>query len=341
VLAGRALFGQGIGTACGIACALAGAGAWALVIQQAATSVLGALSLLGRAGWRPRPVCRWCSLRALLRLGAPLTASTMVQQGRYRLFAMLIGGTAGPAALGQVHMAFRLSDTVRELASTALWRLMLPVMSRCQDQPGALQAVLDRFLALSSLVMFPAIAGLLLTVQPLVDLLLGPLWAPSGEAAAVLVALLVYVFLSFPGGVAVVARGRARYPLVANLASTAATLGGVLLFRPETPLAAAWIWLSGQLIVAPYSLLATARVMHAMPLRQWRDGVPALLLAALAAGAGFALPRAFGDPGGPLGLIATRLSIGALVYMPGALLFLRPTVRDALRTALPRAAAYP
>ena len=66
-------------------------------------------------------------LRELLRVGLPLTASTLVQHGRYRLFALLIGGTAGAAALGQVHMAFRLVDAVRELAFTAQWRLMLPL----------------------------------------------------------------------------------------------------------------------------------------------------------------------------------------------------------------------
>jgi PST family polysaccharide transporter len=340
-LAARALFGQSIGTACGIFCAIGGAGAWALVVQQVAISVLGALSLLARAGWRPRLSCHWSSVRALLRLGVPLTASTLVLQGRYRLFAMLIGGTAGSAVLGQVHMAFRLSGMVRELASTALWRLMLPVMSRRQDDLGALQAALDRFLALSGLLMFPAIAGLLLTVEPLVELLLGKVWAPSGQAATILVLLLVYVFLSFPGGVAVVARGGARHPLIANITSAAATLAGVLLFRPTTPLAAAWIWLAGQLVVAPYMLLATARVMQALPLRQWRDGLPALMTAAFAAALGFALPAAFADPGGPLALIAARLSVGALVYVSGVLLFLRPTAQDALRAATPRAVSCP
>ena len=129
VLAGRALIGQGFGTLCGIAAALAGAGAWALVLQQCVTSAFGALALLLRARWRPRGTFRRAPVLALLRTGLPLTASTLVQQSRYRLFALLIGGAAGPAALGVVHLAFRLSDTVRDLALTALWRLLLPPLS--------------------------------------------------------------------------------------------------------------------------------------------------------------------------------------------------------------------
>jgi PST family polysaccharide transporter len=125
-LALRTLIGQGLGTLTGVACALAGAGAWALVAQQLVTSALGALSLLLHAPVRPRYVYNRQSLREMLRIGMPLTASTLVQHGRYRLFALLIGATGGPAALGQVHMAFRLVDAVRELAFTAQWRLMLP-----------------------------------------------------------------------------------------------------------------------------------------------------------------------------------------------------------------------
>lgn len=54
-LAGRTLIGQGLGTLAGIAAALAGAGAWALVLQQMVSATAGALALLLRANWRPSP----------------------------------------------------------------------------------------------------------------------------------------------------------------------------------------------------------------------------------------------------------------------------------------------
>ena len=104
----------------------------------------------------------------MLRIGLPLTASTLVQHGRYRLFALLIGGTAGAAALGQVHMAFRLVDAVRELAFTAQWRLMLPLLSERQDDLPALRASVDRCLGWSSLVVFPLCAAMAVSIQPLV-----------------------------------------------------------------------------------------------------------------------------------------------------------------------------
>ena len=56
--------------------------------------------------------------------------------GRYRLFAVLIGAYAGAAVLGEVHLAFRLVDTLRDLTFTALWRLMLPALCRIRGTSG-------------------------------------------------------------------------------------------------------------------------------------------------------------------------------------------------------------
>ena len=329
ILAGRAVIGQGLGTATGIVAALAGAGAWALALQQCVTSTAGALALLARSDWRPRPVLRGAPVRALLRTGLPLAASTLVQQGRYRLFALLIGGTAGPAALGMVHLAFRLSDTVRDLALTALWRLMLPAMSERQDDLPALQATVDRHAFLSGLALFPVIGAMLLAMRPLVRLTLGAAWEPAAVAAMPLLLLMIWLFLGFAGGVAAVARGGARYAVTAQIGVTTATLLGVAVLRPATPLAAAAIWSAAQLLVSPYLVMTTARLMRAGLLRQQRAGLPALALAAAAtlAAAGAAAVLA---PATPIGVIAARLGVLAVVYPAGAVLLLRGRVRAAV-----------
>ena len=126
-----------------------------------------------------------CNLnRSLLTIGVPLTASTLVLIARYRLFAVLIGGTAGAAMLGQVHVAFRLVDTVRELTFTALWRLMLPVLSEYQHDRRAMLAQVDRWLRWCAVVVFPLCLLLAIGLTQVVALLMGPNWAATGQAAA-------------------------------------------------------------------------------------------------------------------------------------------------------------
>lgn len=322
VLAGRAVIGQGLGTLTGIAAALAGAGAWALVLQQAVTSTIGALALILRAGWRPRPVLRRAPVVVLLRTGLPLTASTLVQQSRYRLFALLIGATAGPAALGVVHLAFRLSDTVRDLALTALWRLMLPPLSQRQGDLGALQASVDRYALLSGLALFPVIGAMLLVMRPLVRLVLGPVWEPAAIAATPLLGLMAWLFLGFAGGVAAVARGGARYAMLSQIGVTAATLLGTALLRPATPLHAVAIWSAAQLLLSPYLIVTTARLMRADWLRQQRPGLPALALAAGATLAAAGLAPLL-QPASTVAVIAARLGLLSAIYGVGAALLLR------------------
>jgi PST family polysaccharide transporter len=332
VLAGRALIGQGSGVLLGVALAFAGAGAWAIVIQQLATSLVGALSLILRTDFRPRFVLRWRDVRALLDVGLPLVLNTLVQHSRYRLFALLIGGTAGAAALGQVHMAFRLVDTVRELVSTAMWRLFLPSMSERQEDLTALRAAVARSLDLSGLFLFPAFGAMAVVIHPLVRVLLGPVWQPSADAAIPLVAITIYNFFYFPAGVALVARGITRVTVIAQVAMTALTLAAVLVIRPANPMAAALVWAVTQMTVFPILHWRTAKLLGDTLGEQMRAGLPALMLATAAVGAAMLVPAGAAEAGHPVAIIAVRLMVGAAIYLPGALLLLRTSVLAALNT---------
>ena len=288
-LAARTVIGQGSGAAVGILLALLGFGAWAPVAQMAVGSIVGAVTLLAIAVWRPQLTWSWPAVRGLLAVGLPLTASTLVQLGRYRLFAILIGGTAGAAALGQVHVAFRLVDTVRELAFTALWRLMLPILSEQQHDPVRLLATVDRLLRRSSQLLLPLCALLAVGLVPVVSVILGPNWAAASQAALPLVGLMALLGLMFPSGVALVAVGGVRRALYANLAGLGATVALVLLLRPATPWDAMLAWCGGQVFVSPYALWMNGRALGVGPLRPLRAGVALLVPCLLAAGVALAI----------------------------------------------------
>jgi PST family polysaccharide transporter len=271
-LAMRTLIGQSLGAVTGISTAIAGAGAWACVWQQAVTATCGALALVLRRGWGPARCLDWQAVRDLLRVGAPLTASTLVLIAQYRLFAVLIGGTAGPAILGQVHIAFRLVDAVRELTFTALWRLMLPAMSDHQHDRPALLAEVDRWLRRCLAFILPVCAILALGLSQIVARLMGPQWTATGQAGIPLVALMAWSAIGFPSGVALVAAGRVHLTLYANLASLVVTAAGVLLVRPATPWQAVMIWTFSQFLVSPYVMWANARALRVGILRPLTGG---------------------------------------------------------------------
>ncbi len=320
LLAGRTLIGQGIGTITGIGFAFAGGGAWAVVAQQAVTSVIGTVVLLASAGWRPAPCWNWRSVRELIAIGVPLTASTLVLHGRYRVFAILIGSTAGATALGEVHLAFRLVDTVRELASTALWRLMLPAMSEHQRDRPALRACAERWLASSGLVLFPLCAALLVSIGPLTQLLLGPLWASVSSVSVPLIVVAAWSFLIFPAGVALVALGIPSVALRAHLASSAVLFSCQLALRPATAQHAVWLWVVSQFIVAAFVLPSSAIALQANIWRTLRAGVPCLGVSVMAAAAAVLIQRKLLGSGDPFALLASRLGILVVMLVGAGLL---------------------
>jgi len=266
-LALRTILGQGMGVVAGIGMAVADGGAWALVCQQVTTTSLGALVLLIAARTWPLPVWRWSDTRALLSVGLPLTASTLTQIGRYRVFAVLIGALAGPAVLGQAHMAFRLVDTVRDLVFTALWRLLLPDLSRFQHDRVAMLARVDRLLLWCCGLILPLSAALALVLPPLAHLALGPAWAEAGMAALPLTGLMALMALTFPSGVALIALGQARFTLYGNLAALVLCVLGAWLLRPATAWDCVLVWCLSQAVVVPYALWVNGRALGVGP---WR-----------------------------------------------------------------------
>lgn len=266
-LAVRTILGQGIGVIAGIAVAITDGGPWALVCQQVVTTALGALILLIAAGTWPNPAWRWSDTRALLSIGLPLTASTLTQIARYRVFAVLIGALAGPAVLGQAHMAFRLVDTVRDLIFTALWRLLLPDLSRFQHDRVAMLARVDRLLLWCCGLILPLSAALALVLPALAHLALGPAWAEAGIAALPLTGLMALMALTFPSGVALIALGQARFTLYGNLAALVLCVLGAGLLRPITAWDCVLVWCLSQAVVVPYALWVNGRALGVGP---WR-----------------------------------------------------------------------
>jgi O-antigen/teichoic acid export membrane protein len=273
LLALRTLVGQGLGTVVGVWAAYAGAGAWALVWQQAISSGVGALTMMIERRWMPARCFDIAAVRSLLAIGLPLTTSTLVLIARYRLFAVLIGASAGPEVLGQVHIAFRLVDTVRELTFTALWRLMLPALAEHQRDRQAMLVQVDRWLRLSALVVLPICAVLGLSLTGIVTVLMGANWVMTGQAATPLVVLMAWSTLTFPSGVALVAVGQARYTLYANLAGLTGACMAVLILRPADPWQAVMIWTVSQILVSPYNLWVNARALGVSMLRPLTGGL--------------------------------------------------------------------
>lgn len=231
-LATRQLAATSVGGAVGIAMALNGAGAYALVAQVLASSAVGVVTVWIASPWRPRwefsaRHCKELAKFSIQCTGADLLAS-MTTYGDN----LVIGVILGPMALGYYVTAFRMFSVVLELITSFSSGVALPVFARLQDQPNRLREAFLRATQLSSLVSIPAFVGLVAVAPLAIETLLGPKWGPSVPALRALCALgIVRSVLDFDRPL-MLALGRSRLELLLTLSET---LSNVLLFVVAAP----------------------------------------------------------------------------------------------------------
>ena len=200
-------------------------------------------------------------MRALLAVGVPLTASTLVADRALPGFRgadrrIRGGGRAGSGASGVPAGGYGSGTDIHGAVAADV----AGIVGASAGQAGDAGAV-DRWLRLSAVIVLPLCAGLGLGLSKVVTVLMGPAWATAGQAAVPLIVLMAWSGLMFPSGVALIAVGQVRFTLYANLASMAVACAGVLVVQPENAWQAVAIWVVGQIVVSPYSLWVNGRAL--------------------------------------------------------------------------------
>lgn len=119
-----------------VAAALAGAGAWALLLQLLATEVFTAIAL-SLSG--PRPVTPgWdrTAVRDLFHFSRRLVGNSIAVYGYTNLDDVAVARLAGPAALGAYSLAYRIANLVALAIARPAQRVLLPTL-RTLTQTGS------------------------------------------------------------------------------------------------------------------------------------------------------------------------------------------------------------
>lgn len=166
------------GTA-GIASAIAGAGIWALVIQQLLFQLVKCIVLAFEVEWKPRFVFDRDRAVVLFRFGWKLLASGVLDQGYQSLADLIIGKQFTKTDLGYVSQGKKYPQALGSLLDGAIQPVMLSATSRVQDDADLVKRLARRGLKTSTFLVFPAMTLFALVAQPVVLLLLGEKWLPS------------------------------------------------------------------------------------------------------------------------------------------------------------------
>jgi PST family polysaccharide transporter len=305
--------GRSVGGAVAIALALFGAGVWAPVAQQVLSAALAAAALWLATPERLRFGFGRDEFRELFGFGVRALGTNAVIMVMPRLFMLQVGVVLGTQAAGYFNLAFRAVDMLRDVATTAIWRVVFPLFSRLGEAPRLLRRAFAGAAGTTCALGFPVFAGLAAVAPDVVAVVFGAKWLAAAPIVVALCGVAMIHLVRIYAWAAVAALGRPHYPLPAQLVEAAVVLAWPLL-APDSANVAAAAWVLRAVLAWPVDAWMLRRASGLDAKAQTR-GLPsvALVAGAMAVGVvalGAVLPDSLP---GPLRL-AALVAFGAAAY---------------------------
>lgn len=176
-LAYVAFFSSIVSGVVAIALAYYGFGVWSLVIQTLFSIMLQGIFILILARWRPNILFSKESFNNLSKFGSKLLVSNLLYTVFNNIYNLVIGKCFQPAVLGYYTRADGYAKLVPNNISGILQNIMLPVLSKLQDDDEKLKDLYTKFIKLSSLFIYPLSLLFCALSKPMILLMLTEKWS--------------------------------------------------------------------------------------------------------------------------------------------------------------------
>lgn len=165
-----------ISGAAGIASAQAGAGLWALVLQQLIYQFANCIVLGFQVRWFPQFIFDCKKARKHFSYGWKLLLSGLLDTSYQSLSDLLIGKQFSALSLGLVSQGKKYPQAIGSLLDGAIQPVMLSAVSRMQDDPTNVKRLVRRALKTSTFLIVPSMTLFAIAAKPIVDIVLGEKW---------------------------------------------------------------------------------------------------------------------------------------------------------------------
>jgi O-antigen/teichoic acid export membrane protein len=212
----------------GIVLALAGLGAWSLVLGYLAGTLALVVILWALVPWRPKLQPDLGDLRRMIRFGTTISGVSVVASMISNVDYLFIGRVLGAASLGLYTLGFRLPELLIINLSAVASEVLFPAFSAIE------RTSLDRAFLISLrytlLVSTPVALAIAVLAEPIVIGLFGDQWVDSIAPMQVLTIYAFAVTVGIPAGTAYKATGRAGVLLNLGIARLALVALALILF---------------------------------------------------------------------------------------------------------------
>ena len=160
----------------GIAMAYLGFGVWALVAQMLFNAAVDTTILWITVKWRPKKMFSFQRLKSLFSYGWKLLASSLIDTVYNDLRQLIIGKKYSSGDLAYYNQGKKFPQLIVTNINTSIDSVLLPTMSKAQDDMAAVRSMTRRAIKTSTFLMMPAMIGLAVCAEPLVQLILTEKW---------------------------------------------------------------------------------------------------------------------------------------------------------------------
>ncbi len=308
-----------------IALAIAGLGAWSLVLGYIAGSLALTAVLWVMVKWRPRLRPRWDHLRSMLRFGGMLVGVNVVTALETQLDSLFVGRVLGATDVGLYTLGFRLPELLILNLSVVAGQVLFPAFASVE------RTDLSRAFAISLrytlMIALPMAAALAIMADPFILALFGDQWERSVPVMQVLTVYGLAVAISIPGGTVLKATGRAGVLLAISLPEAVLLLAAIWTFVDEGIVAVAACKAVVMGLFALVSTVVGMRYLDVGPRSVWQAVWPPLLATAGMAAVLVPIERVIDSPWPALvsaGVLGGTVYLGLLwLFARDALLRLR------------------
>lgn len=154
-------------------------GVWALVVQMLLGSLVTAIILWHRQGWRPSMSFCSHSLRQMYGFGYRLFLSGLLDTVFTNLYLIVIAKLFSASIAGYYFFAVKIKEVLISQLVSSIQKVTYPALASVQDDDARLKSGYRKVIAVTTFMLFPAMTLTAALAEPIFEVLLPERWASA------------------------------------------------------------------------------------------------------------------------------------------------------------------
>ena len=266
----------------GIGMAYRGYGVWSLVFSQLTAKIVSTVLLWYYIRWKPKLVFSMNRIKSLFNYGSKILFGALFNAIYNNVYSIIIGKQYNSTTLGYYNRGALIPTLVVDSISNSLGAVMFPALSARQEDKPAIQRMVKRMLQNSAAVVFFLMAVLIVIAEPLVSILLTDKWLPAVPYLQLVSITVAFYPLIAINASAITSVGESGKYLKITMINKLIALAMVLAAIPFGVYIMVIAGAVASFISTFISAWPSKSAIGYSAMEQWKDVLPAFLLAILA-----------------------------------------------------------